>query len=248
MSEITQIREIMRALGMPRRHSANEQRDPIRAARFGVGARKRLAAVLGAMAVCGSVAVGAAPEAAARPLPGDGGGSCPAGYLQTSATESYAGTALPGGSNQGGAQPRDVGKQGPRGGRVQDQRNSSLVLLSGEIIGIGCMKHTGGKATMTFRWRSPGPLDVGLFKYYLIDCTSGESHLRHLSYETGTSRTSDKGEATIRVNPSRKYRMMIQGQGVYHRDPRTQFEGLIGHFGISPDSDSPEWQGETICA
>jgi hypothetical protein len=45
MSEITQIREIMRALGMPRRHSANEQRDPIRAARFGVGARKRLAAV-----------------------------------------------------------------------------------------------------------------------------------------------------------------------------------------------------------
>jgi hypothetical protein len=204
--------------------------------------RRLTVGLIAATAVCGAVTVGAAPDAAARPLPGDGGGSCPAGYLQTSATESFAGTAVPAGS--AGSPAKDP----KEAGRVQDQRNSSTIPLSGEIIGIGCMKHTGGKATMKFRWRSPGPLDVGLFKYYLIDCTSGESHLRHLSYETGTSRTSDKGEATIRVNPSRKYRMMIQGQGTYHRDPRTQFEGLIGHFDIAPDGGSPKWQGETICA
>jgi hypothetical protein len=141
-----------------------------------------------------------------------------------------------------------VGKQGPRGGRAQDQRNSSTIPLSGEIVGIGCMKHTGGTATMKFRWRSPGRLDVGLFNYTLIDCTSGESHRRHLGYETGTSRTSDEAEATFKVNPSRKYRMRISGQGTYHRDPRNQFEGLIGHFDIAPDGGSPKWQGETICA
>lgn len=204
--------------------------------------RRLAVGLFAATVVCGAVTVGAAPDAAARPLPGDGGGSCPAGYLQTSATESFAGTAVPAGSAGSPA-------KGPQeAGRVQDQRNSSTIPLSGEIIGIGCMKHTGGKATMKFRWSSPGPLDVGLFKYYLIDCTSGESHLRYLGYETGTSRTSDKGEATIRVNPSRKYRMMIQGQGTYHRDPRTQFEGLIGHFDIAPDGGGPKWQGETICA
>ncbi len=203
--------------------------------------------LLAATVVCGGMVVGAAPEAEARPLPGDGAGSCPEGYLQTSATESFAGSAVPAGSNQGGAKPRDVGAKGPRGGRVQDQRNSGTVHLSGEIIGIGCMKHTGGTATMKFRWSSPGPLDVGGFMYYLIDCTSGESHRRTLTYETGTSRTSDEGEATIRVNPSRKYRMMIQGQGTYHRDPRTQFEGLIGHFDVAP-SGAPIWRGETICA
>jgi len=203
--------------------------------------RRLSVGLLAATAVCGAVSIGAAPEAAARPLPGEGG-SCPAGYLQTSATESFAGTAVPAGSGGGPA------KDPNQAGRVQDQRNSSTIPLSGEIIGIGCMKHTGGKATMKFRWSSPGPLDVGLFKYYLIDCTSGESHLRTLSYENGTSRTSAKAEATIRVNPSRKYRMMIQGQGTYHRDPRSQFEGLIGHFDIAPDSDAPKWQGETICA
>jgi hypothetical protein len=217
-------------------------RDSIRAVRLGAGGRARLAAVLAAMAVCGLVAVGAAPEAAARPLPGDGGGSCPAGYLQTSATESFAGAAVPSGS--AGSPAKDP----KEAGRVQDQRNSSTIPLSGEIIGIGCMKHTGGKATMKFRWRSPGPLDVGLFDYFLIDCTSGESHRRSLDYETGTSRTSDKGEATIRVNPSRKYRMRISGQGTYHRNPATQFQGLIGHFDIAPDSGAPKWQGETICA
>jgi hypothetical protein len=177
--------------------------------------------LLAATVVCGAVGVGAAPEAAAGELPGDGGGSCPAGYKETSAIESFVGTSVPAGSNQGGAQPRDVGEQGPRGGRVQDQRNSSTIPLSGEIVGIGCMKHTGGTATMKFRWRSPGRLDVGLFNYTLIDCTSGESHRRHLGYETGTSRTSDEAEATFKVNPSRKYRMRISGQGTYHRDPAT---------------------------
>ncbi|GAA0941541.1 hypothetical protein [Pseudonocardia zijingensis] len=108
------------------------------------------------------------------------------------------------------------------------------------------MQHTGGTAIMRFRWTSPGPLDVGLFNYSLIDCTSGVAHRRHLAYENGTSRTSDQAEETFQVNPSRTYRMRITGQGTYHREPRNQFEGLIGHFDVAPDS-APDWENETPC-
>jgi hypothetical protein len=174
---------------------------------------------------------GAAPEAAARPDPG-GVRSCPEGSVSTSATKTYAGAAVPGppnGGNQGG-------------------RNTSEVQLNGELVGIGCMKHTGGIATMQFRWSSVGRLQVGTFIYQLIDCTSGRSHTRRMDYETGTSGTSDRAEATFAVNPSRKYRMRISGEGTYERPNRAgELTGLVGYWSIAPGA-PVNWRGETTCA
>ncbi|HWM04483.1 MAG TPA: hypothetical protein VNP92_19265 [Actinophytocola sp.] len=172
---------------------------------------------------------GSAPEAAARPDPG-GVRSCPEGSVATSATKTYAGVAVP----------------GPPNGQNQGGRNTSDVELNGELVGIGCMKHTGGTATMQFRWSSVGRLQEGTFIYQLIDCTSGQSHTRRMDYETGTKGTSDKAEATFKVNPSRKYRMRISGQGSYERKS-DGFSGLAGYWSIAPGAPT-KWQSETTCA
>ena len=172
---------------------------------------------------------GAAPEAAARPDPG-GVRSCPEGSVATSATKTYAGVAVP----------------GPPNGQNQGGKNTSNVELNGELVGIGCMKHTGGTATMQFRWSSVGRLQEGTFIYQLIDCTSGQSHTRRMDYETGTKGTSDKAEATFKVNPARKYRMRISGEGSYERNS-DGFSGLAGYWSIAPGAPT-KWQSETTCA
>jgi len=172
---------------------------------------------------------GAAPEAAARPDPG-GVRSCPEGAVATSATKTYAGTVVP----------------GPPNGQNQGGQNTSNVELNGELVGIGCMKHTGGTATMQFSWYSVGRLQVGTFIYQLIDCTSGQLHTRRMDYENGTKGTSDKAEATFKVNPSRKYRMRISGEGSYERKS-DGFSGLAGYWSIAPGAPT-KWQSETTCA
>jgi hypothetical protein len=229
MSETKRIREITRGLGMPRRHAANVRQDPIRAARFGGCGRARLAAVLAATAVCGALTVGVAPDAAARPDP-PGPGSCPSGYVVTSATKTYAGAGVP----------------GPPNGQNQGGRNTTEVELNGELIGIGCMKHTGGTATVQFRWSSVGRLQVGMFMYQLIDCTSGQKHTRRMTYEEGTRVTSDRAEETFKVNPSRKYRMWIGGEGSYERES-DGFSGLAGYWTSFKPGVSTKWQGKTAC-
>jgi hypothetical protein len=203
MSEIKRFRGITRGLG-------------------------RTVGVLAATVACGALAVGAAPEAAARPDPG-GVRSCPEGSLRTSATETYAGAPVP------------VG---------EGRQNTTTVPLNGELVGIGCMKHTGGTATMQFRWYSSGRIQVGMFVYELIDCTSGQKHVRRMVYENGTTRTSDRAEATFKVNPSRKYRMRIGGDGSYDRPSRApgELSGLTGYWTSFTPNASPKWQGETACA
>jgi hypothetical protein len=64
----------------------------------------------------------------------------------------------------------------------------------GELVGRACYQHTGGTATMRFRWSSVGRVQTGTFVYKLIDCTTGRSSdalVRRLGYETptGTSGT-----------------------------------------------------------
>lgn len=69
---------------------------------------------------------------------------------------------------------------------------------------------------------------------------------RRLDYETPTG-TSGHGEATVKVNPSHKFRMRINGQGIYERPPEGMY-GLAGYWsGYQPDAD-PKWVNETICA
>ena len=175
---------------------------------------------------------GAAPDAAARPDPG-GVRSCPEGSLATSATETYAGAAVP----------------GPPNGQNQGGRNTSDVKLNGELVGIGCMKRTGGTATMQFRWSSVGRIQSGTFVYQLFDCTTrhtSEALTRRLDYETGTRGTSDEAEATVKVNPSHKYRMRISGEGSYERGATDGFSGLVGYWSIAPGA-SAKWLGETTC-
>jgi hypothetical protein len=155
----------------------------------------------------------------------------PEGSLATSATKTYAGVAV----------------LGPPNSRNQGGRNTSVVELNGELVGMGCMKHTGGTATMQFRWSSVGRLQVGMFVYELIGCTSGQKHTRRMVYEEGTRGTSDRAEATFKVNPARKYRMRILGDGSYERKS-DGFSGLAGYWTSFNPSVSTKWQGETTCA
>ena len=67
-----------------------------------------------------------------------------------------------------------------------------------------------------------------------------------MDYENGTKGTSDKAEATFKVNPSRKYRMRISGEGSYERES-DGFSGLAGYWSIAPGAPT-KWQSETTCA
>jgi hypothetical protein len=225
MSEIKGIRGITRVLGR-------------------AGGRSRLAAVLAATALCGAVAVGAAPDAAARPDPG-GVRSCPEGSQATSATETYAGTPVPGSAGGPAKPPAEAG-------RVQGGRNTSTVALNGELVGRACYKRAGGTATMQFRWSSSGRVLTGTFIYQLVDCTTGHTSkelTRRMDYETPTG-SSGQAEATLKVNGSHKYRMRITGSGTYERASRApgELSGLYGYWeGIAP-TDTPKWRSETLCA
>ena len=213
----------------PRRHSASVRRDSIRAAQPGADGR-RAAVVFAAMVVCGAVAVGAAPDAAAEPDPG-GVSSCPTGFLATSATGSFVGAAATGGPGQSSG------------------RTSGNVEKYGELVGIACYQRTGGTATMRFRWSSVGRVRTGSFVYQLVDCTTGRTSdalTRRLDYETPAG-TSGEGEATLKVNRSHTYRMRIRGGGTYERKADDGLTGTLGYWGIAP-TDKPKWSAQTTCA
>lgn len=130
----------------------------------------RLAAVLATTAVCGAVAAGAAPAAAAREDPGRVS-SCPSGSLATSANGTYVGVGVPGGA------------QGPSGARsgaeaVGKGATTSDAPMFGELVGRACYQRIGGTATMRFRWSAVGRVQTGTFVYQLVDCTTGTTRTR----------------------------------------------------------------------
>ncbi len=144
--------------------------------------------------------------------------------MSTSATKTFAGTPAPGGS------------EGParfveEGGRFQGGRNVSTVALNDELVGIGSSSSTPAKATMQFRWYSSGQIAVG-FHVPVDRLHERQSHTRRLTYQTGTNRTSDRAEATFKVNPTRKYHMRIGGDGTYERASRApgELSGLYGYW------------------
>lgn len=201
----------------------------------------RLAAVLATTAVCGAVAAGAAPAAAAREDPGRVS-SCPSGSLATSANGTYVGVGVPGGA------------QGPSGARsgaeaVGKGATTSDAPMFGELVGRPCYQRIGGTATMRFRWSAVGRVQTGTFVYQLVDCTTGDhpdTLVRRLGYETPTG-TSGHAEATLKVNPAHEYRMRISGGGVYERAADGIY-GLVGYWSSVPPDGDPKWQGETTCA
>jgi hypothetical protein len=194
--------------------------------------RARLAAVLAATAVCGAVAVATAPGAAAAP--DAGGGACPSGYAATSANGTFVGAPVP------------AGTSGPSKG---NGRSTTSAPRYGELVGTGCLRHTGDTAEMRFSWSSVGPLLSGTFVYQLFDCTTGgTSHAltRRLGYPTGGG-TSGGAEATLAVDPAHTYRMRITGEGSYQR--RTDgFSGVAGYWSVSPPAGNPAWTDQTPCA
>jgi hypothetical protein len=258
MNQTKRIRGLIRRLGVtvgpqapaghrdrnaasgPCNHSTDLRQDATPPARGGAGRSARLAVMLAATTVSLAVAIGAAPEAAAKQDPGGSASACPSGYLEASATGTYVGVAVPkGGEGPSGAES---------GAEAVGQATTSEVPKYGEVVGIGCYQRTGGTAVMRFRWSSVGRVQTGTFVYQLFDCTTGNTSAaltRRLDYETPTG-TSGHGEATVKVNPSHTFRMRINGQGVYERPPEGIY-GLVGYWsGYQPDAD-PKWVNETIC-
>ncbi|MGQ0631134.1 MAG: hypothetical protein ACT4P1_08825 [Sporichthyaceae bacterium] len=159
-----------------------------------------------------------AAPSGARPVPDEDTSNC--AFVDDSNYEAYAG-----GAEQAGTVP-----------------------AKGEISAFNCLERVGSRTTMHYGWQTAGRLQVGVFNFSLIDCSTGkrlEDTVRVMSYPRGSTTPSGSGTASFTLPADKRYRTYLYGAGTYRRNQAAGPGQSVG--GRFNNHEEPKFTAKSVC-